>query len=158
MIPEKVALRNTYRVIRRSLTAERRSLAARELVHTLVPKLQSFRTILSFSSTGSEIDLGPLNNLLAEEKRLLLPRLENMEIIPYCGAVSVDPATIACILVPGLVFDSHHRRIGYGLGYYDRFLIKTRGHTIGLGFREQLSPTPLPCEPHDYTLAEVLLF
>jgi 5-formyltetrahydrofolate cyclo-ligase len=42
------------------------------------------------------------------------------------------------ILVPGLAFDQRGHRIGYGQGFYDRFLKEATGLKIGLAFQEQM--------------------
>ncbi|MFX3674381.1 MAG: 5-formyltetrahydrofolate cyclo-ligase [Paenisporosarcina sp.] len=45
---------------------------------------------------------------------------------------------ISYLIVPGVVFDSHGYRIGFGGGYYDRFLSGYEGPTISLAFDEQI--------------------
>jgi len=53
------------------------------------------------------------------------------------------------VIVPGLVFDKNGHRIGYGYGYYDRFLKKIDGDKkIGLAFDFQLVDK-IPEEQHD---------
>lgn len=61
------------------------------------------------------------------------------------------PATAADVcLVPGIVFDRHGNRIGYGKGYYDRFLsaLPKTIPTLGLAFDLQVFDS-IPCAPED---------
>lgn len=39
-------------------------------------------------------------------------------------------------VIPGLCFDESYNRLGYGRGYYDRYLINTKGYKIGVTFKE----------------------
>lgn len=56
----------------------------------------------------------------------------------------------ALILMPGLVFDKKRHRLGYGGGYYDKYLEKHQGHvTVALCYRFQVIDEELPCEEHD---------
>jgi 5-formyltetrahydrofolate cyclo-ligase len=48
-----------------------------------------------------------------------------------------------CVL-PGLCFDRMGTRLGYGKGYYDRFLQKFEGDTVGVCFSPVLADKPLP--------------
>lgn len=52
-------------------------------------------------------------------------------------------------LVPGLVFDGEGYRVGYGAGYYDRFLQYYPGHKVGLVRSLQVSSNPLPRQEGD---------
>lgn len=51
-------------------------------------------------------------------------------------------------IVPGLSFDSQGYRLGYGRGYYDRFLSKFKGTSIGLCY-EALVSESLPTDAYD---------
>lgn len=55
------------------------------------------------------------------------------------------------IVVPGVAFDHAGHRIGYGKGFYDRFLQHPglKAHLIGLCHDFQLLETPIPGEQHD---------
>lgn len=60
------------------------------------------------------------------------------------------------IIVPGLAFDHHGNRLGYGGGYYDRFLpTHPEAYKIALCYAFQLVEE-LPLEPHDVQLDAVL--
>ncbi|HSH12766.1 MAG TPA: 5-formyltetrahydrofolate cyclo-ligase [Desulfurivibrionaceae bacterium] len=80
----------------------------------------------------------------------------------YCGIAEPDPdqtevmpaAAIEAVIVPGSVFDSRGGRLGYGGGYYDRFLAREapKALRIGLAFALQLVPGELPLAEHDQRL------
>jgi 5-formyltetrahydrofolate cyclo-ligase len=67
---------------------------------------------------------------------------------PSTRPAELDPTVV--VLVPGVAFDTRGNRIGFGGGYYDRWLAGPgRGAvTIGLAFSEQLVPSLVPL-PHD---------
>jgi 5-formyltetrahydrofolate cyclo-ligase len=62
---------------------------------------------------------------------------------------------IDTVITPGIVFDRLGYRIGYGKGYYDRYLKnspKQNSNAVGLGYEFQLATEPVPIEPHDVKL------
>jgi 5-formyltetrahydrofolate cyclo-ligase len=60
------------------------------------------------------------------------------------------------ILVPLLAFDDELNRIGYGGGWYDRFLVtQPQAASIGLAYETQ-HVSPIPAEPHDIKLSRVI--
>jgi 5-formyltetrahydrofolate cyclo-ligase len=66
-----------------------------------------------------------------------------------------DLKRLDLILVPGVAFDWHGRRLGRGKGYYDRLLAEVSGTTCGVAFDQQLVAT-IPVEPHDVHLNCIL--
>ncbi len=70
-----------------------------------------------------------------------------MEPDPEKCVEAEDSANSICI-VPGLAFDKNGYRIGYGKGYYDRFLSNFKGKSIGLCYKECLCDT-LPFDKYD---------
>ena len=84
--------------------------------------------------------------------------------IPTAGEAQVAtnakaqaPRHIDLCLVPGLLFDTKGYRIGYGGGYYDRFLSSHPDSLcVGLCYSLQLSSSPLPKEEWDRPLAYLL--
>ena len=55
--------------------------------------------------------------------------------------LAVDKSEIDLIHVPGVVFNDEGYRIGYGAGYYDRYLSDFEGETVS---------TVYPCQKHDF--------
>jgi 5-formyltetrahydrofolate cyclo-ligase len=64
----------------------------------------------------------------------------------------VDKREIVACFVPLLAFDAAGRRLGQGMGFYDRFLQGFSGKRIGVAFEWQFSPTALPSEETDQVL------
>ena len=71
------------------------------------------------------------------------------------GDVIAVPTEKTLCVVPGLAFDRAGFRLGYGGGYYDRFLPSFPGFSLGLCFDECLTDA-LPRGAHDVSLQAVL--
>ncbi len=77
---------------------------------------------------------------------------------PRKGAVRpTDTNILDLIIVPGLLFDKRGYRIGYGGGYYDRFLPKLSPKTtsLSLAFDFQILEE-IPNDPHDYPVQYII--
>lgn len=68
---------------------------------------------------------------------------------------SVDANEIQLVVVPGLAFSRNGSRLGFGGGYYDRFLENYQGNTVSLAFQQQLIPE-LPTEAHDKVVKKII--
>src|SRR3954452_14009755 len=175
MSDPKRELRTTMRR-RRAAIDDRPSRSQRLTQRVLerVPRLTDGRSrlvVLAFVGVGSEPDTVELiEGLAARGHTVLLPRIENGEIIPVrwapagpmaTGAFGIPApegppiaaSTVDVVVVPGLAFTPDGRRLGQGGGFYDRFLPLVRDDciTIGIGFAEQIVDD-LPTEPHDRIL------
>jgi 5-formyltetrahydrofolate cyclo-ligase len=69
---------------------------------------------------------------------------------PYGTQRVIHPQEIGCIAVPGVAFDWHGGRLGFGKGYYDRFLgqLPATTYRCGLAFGIQVVPC-VPQASHD---------
>lgn len=75
------------------------------------------------------------NNTL---KHFLLTESTRLALNPYgiqepVDGIEVDPLRIDVVFVPLLAFDNNGHRVGYGKGFYDRFLSECRPETIKIG-------------------------
>lgn len=63
----------------------------------------------------------------------------------------IAPQRLDLLIMPGLGFDRRGQRLGYGGGYYDRFLARhgVRPVTVGIGFDGQFLADKLPTDIHD---------
>ncbi|WP_407268389.1 5-formyltetrahydrofolate cyclo-ligase [Radiobacillus sp. PE A8.2] len=67
----------------------------------------------------------------------------------------ITKSGIDLLIVPGMVFDQQGYRIGFGGGYYDRFLIDFYGATLSLAWTEQLVES-VPHEGHDIPVQHIV--
>lgn len=62
---------------------------------------------------------------------------------------------IDLLIVPGLVYSKNGYRIGFGGGYYDRFLKDYKGTSVSLAFSIQLAES-VPFEAHDIPVGKII--
>lgn len=74
---------------------------------------------------------------------------------PADGAKECLAGSIDAVIVPGLAFDFNGDRLGYGAGYYDRFLKGFTGLKIGLCYEQQVVKKILAQE-HDVKMDYIL--
>ncbi len=156
----KRALRARVRSAREAASEADRAGWSREIARRLLAlaEVRDAATVMAFSSFGSEVDTRPvLERLLAEGRVVVLPRVEGGRIVPVelrpdsrltpasFGALEpegdpIPPEAIEAVVVPGLAFDRHGYRVGYGGGFYDRFLPLLRDEVprVGVCFALQL--------------------
>lgn len=149
MTTNKTALRREMKRRRASVSEEERAAQNAAIARQVLscPVYQRAKTIFCYCSVGEEIDTYPiLRNALQTGKRLCLPRtgtggrmeacavsaLEELTAGRYgipepgAGCPPVAPQDIDLCIVPCLAADRRGFRMGYGGGYYDRYLPRTR--------------------------------
>jgi 5-formyltetrahydrofolate cyclo-ligase len=120
---------------------------------------------MAYLAFRSEVDLEALIGALSHV-RWAMPRVDGHRMIahvydparvvrhrfgmlePTPESQVVDPGDIDVVLVPGVAFDRRGGRLGFGGGYYDRFLPRTQALRVGISHTMCLSDR-LPCDPHD---------
>lgn len=101
---------------------------------------------LQFSNPGLQIAY-PKTNMRDHSMQALLPNEEefiaNQYNIPEPKeGIIIDPGHLDLVLVPLLIFDTVGNRVGYGKGFYDRFLKQCRPDCVKMGF-SYFEPLPL---------------
>jgi 5-formyltetrahydrofolate cyclo-ligase len=141
-------------------------------------KLPANTHILSFQSIEKqrEVAMEPIHQLLVAG-HLAFPRVNQDELIAYAkgpntrfevskwgileptpeSSVMLTPETFDVILIPLLVADRHGNRVGYGKGFYDRYLpfCKQTSLKIGLSLLALVDPIE-DIEAHDMPLDLVI--
>ncbi len=146
-----------------------------------LPEFAKAKTVFFFVSFRSEVDTLPMiRKALAEGKRVCVPytyqdrremvasqiididrelALGNYDILePLPHLVRPVPREeIDLIIMPGVAFDSSGRRLGYGGGYYDRFVESLDHHCplVALCFELQLIEE-VPCGEHDRKVDKIV--
>lgn len=172
MNSDKNALRTRILSLRDGFGAVERA-GKSAAVHRLLmelPQYQEAAVIMFYVSFRSEVETHQMiRDALAQGKEVVVPISGNNQIVP--GRVSdfadlvpgawgiLEPEPLAdvvgvnridLVLVPGAVFDREGFRVGYGVGYYDRFLrhMHMESGKIGLAFDLQVIDR-VPHQPHD---------
>ena len=170
MNPRKTDLRSTVRQRKQAMTAEdirtRSNKLCSQVLQTEV--YHTCKTVYGYLPFNQEVDLLFLmHKALDDGKQVALPKcfgkemrfilvsdLSRIQYSRFGAPEPMDDAPVArdesaLVIVPGLVFDRRGYRIGYGGGYYDRFLALEPNHpTIALCYDFQLLNALEP-EPHD---------
>ena len=168
----KRSLRRDVLARRDAMSEDERRRAGAVIVERFLglPEVTEARTVMAFWSFGSEVDTRPLLDALAERgATIALPRIEDGRLEPrrwapgepleqtWFGAseptagVTVDPGSIDVVAVPGVAFDRQGGRLGYGGGFYDRFLVRLRTGALraAIGFACQLVDDRVPTAAFD---------
>ncbi len=171
----KNELRKQTLARRLKLTVAERSEKSKTIIQKVksLPAYGDARTVMLYLDFRGEVETTELvQDALAEGKRVVVPvcnpdrtitpkEIHNLEQDLQIGTWGirepkpglcppVDPLEIDLVLVPGVAFDLKGNRLGYGAGYYDRFVLRLRPETplAALAFEEQVLPEIQP-DPHD---------
>lgn len=131
------------------------------------PEYADAATVLTYVSVSSEVSTRMIiERALCDGKTVAVPRclpghclefvaiasLEQLVAAPFnllepakeLPAVTEDQKNNSICIVPALLVDTKGYRLGYGAGFYDRFLSTYPGKKICLAYQQNLSRTMLP--------------
>ena len=101
---------------------------------------------------GETYELAKLKGL--DEKDL---RRGPMGIRESADADIVEPKKVDAWIIPGLAFTRGGKRLGYGGGWYDRFLASAQKGAVKIGVAHPFQIVDdLPTKPHDIMLADIV--
>ncbi len=167
----KNELREKMRAQRRAMTAteiDTKSAAITEKLFSL-ECIGKAKTVCMFLSAFNEPDTIPIAKKLWQKQCKVVVPISNTKTntisLSYIDSLgdlcegaygileppvikNADTGDIDTVLIPGLAFDRDGGRMGFGKGYYDRFLINTNAIKIGLCYDFQLLDN-IPKESHD---------
>ena len=176
---ERQMLRNKILGARDLLSASERHEKSSSAIQNFwsLPEMKRWSTLFVYVNFRSELETLELIRLcLSQGKRVAVPLVDastvsmiplliqdpEKDLVPgYYGIPEPDPQKslrvaareIDAAVIPGSVFDIQGGRLGYGGGYYDRFLVNDapQAKRIGLAFEMQVVEK-VPVEPHDQPL------
>ena len=163
--------------LKESLLEKRNSLQKQEIIEKSksiesnlfsLEQYKKSKTVMFFVSINSEVYTHDMIRNALKSKTVVVPKAAHKEIEPSViidldnlvpsgkfgilepiEAMGIAYKNIDLVLVPGIVFDKEGHRIGYGFGYYDKFLKKVpKAVKIGLAFDFQVIDK-IPRETHD---------
>ncbi len=165
---QKAALRKNLLERRDEISADLRDISSGK-IHQNLKQIDAYDTsqnIACYFPIGSEVNTQEVMlDILEKGKNLLLPRIAKNDIVFHVitnieklekGVFDImEPRDdykkaekIDCILVPTIAISKSGIRLGYGKGYYDRFLSTTKAVKISLTYSKQIIKS-IPNDTHD---------
>lgn len=165
----KSDLRKKAKCMRKSLSIAEKSTIAIEKIRGNTLYIPA-KNVLIYYPLRYELNLLAL---LDDEKNFYLPRVcgENLQICPFkkgdklvassfniCEPCSnsINPRNLDLVVVPALMADKSGFRLGYGGGFYDRFLVKNNTVKTILPIAKELIVEELPHEEFDIKIDEII--
>lgn len=174
---DKKELRKQIRAQKRAMTAEMIEQASQSLARQFYATAyyQNAETIYGYLPYNQEVRTVPiLEQALRDGKKVAVPKVygDTMRFIYLDDLTQVAPGEMgipepvadapvarderALVLMPGLAFDKKGNRMGYGGGYYDKFLAEEPDHpTVALCYGFQMVEH-IPTEDYDIPVDLVL--
>lgn len=163
---EKPELRERLMKARNALPLTQRN----DLDHQLhlqlwqLPQYQAAGFVMTYLSFNNEINTWPVvEQAWADGKRVAVPKVRKypkeivaieikskQDLEPGLWSIqepvadeAIAPRELDLIVVPGLAFNQQGFRLGYGGGYYDRFLPQTKAFKVGFCYQQFFGDVPV---------------
>lgn len=163
----KINLRNIAKEVRKTLDIDAVSRAAVEQIRAL-SSYKDAKNVMIFYPKKYEVNL---LELLNDDKNFYLPKVcgENLKVCPYTDKLEIsefnvcepcsnpiDAEILDLVIVPALMADEDNYRLGYGGGFYDRFLAKYSDIPTVLPISEKLCVNKLPHDEFDIKIDTII--
>ena len=178
---QKQRLREERLAAREALSEQERSVLDGRITQKLLATSEyaEATTVLTYVSVSSEVSTRMfIEYALRDGKTVAVPRclpghclefvaiasLEQLVAAPFnllepakeLSALTEDQKNNSICIVPALLVDTKGYRLGYGAGFYDRFLSTYPGKKICLAYQQSLSRTTLPHTAFDVAVDLVI--
>lgn len=165
--------------LRKELLKKRKELSVSSLnisLITQIPEFQSAKVIFCYVSYHGEVETKALIEELLKEKEVVVPcctdKCGNMIAVKITSLDDLAKGSFGILepknplpfpkdaidfaIVPGIAFDKEGFRLGYGKGYYDRFLCNISPYKLGVCQKEFLVDT-LVHDEYDIKMDNVMV-
>ena len=170
---------NEKKILRKELLSLRNTLPEKELSLSHLEEFTEFKKasmVFCYVSAGSEVKTLSLIAQMLKTKRVAVPYCTDKEgnmiaveiksldelkeglfgISEPINPIEFSKKEIDFVIVPGIAFDKDGYRLGYGKGYYDRFLSDINPYKLGV-CKKELYIEKLPHDEFDIKMNKVLV-
>jgi len=177
---KKSLLRKKFLDIRNSFSSDQVGQKSRMIQEKLfqLPEFIDSKVVHTYVSMSSMNEVSTreiIQYCFDQNKRVVVPKMEKQGVLSHHLIESMgeleknswgvdEPKTenkfpinkLSIVLVPMVSADNLKNRLGYGMGFYDRFLSQVKTFNVGLAFDCQISENMLPVEPFDKKIDVIL--
>ena len=143
------------------------------IYNKVIRGIHKYDKVLIYVSKENEVDTINIIKYFLGKKKIAVPKIEDntmnfyyinslndlkpgyFNILEPATNLKVETFTNTTCIVPAICYDSNNYRVGYGKGFYDKFLTNKNIYTIGISYKETLI-NKIPIDKYDINLNEVI--
>ncbi len=179
---DKNKIRKDFITARKNISIGVKQRLDKKITETVLHFIKSkeLKNILVYHSLTNEVNtLDIINSLLERGNKVALPislkhtkeidckyiTALDKDVVPGAYGIfepdktldSVPESDLSAVIVPGVAFDKYGNRLGYGAGYYDKFLTKNKYLLkIAICYAVQIYEGELPFSEHDIKMNYII--